>query len=496
MAEDALQSFTKNQQDGLKARRAGAWETARKYLLQAERNNADLIAAAQTNLLRDKRRKLGEQLRILIEDCETAKVENRPPPGAADAGASPAADAPHIEVARPASGGPVTYAMYERYRDQGMAAWHARQWGPAETYLLEAARAIRELASHVEFDEARKVRLETADRLEAKAAACRDQKQGNRRGAAQAQKSRPGGPSGGGGGGGGGPQGSEEAETDASQWIVQEKPNLRFDDVAGLESVKEDIRLKMIYPFEHPELAEKFGIRPGGGVLMYGPPGTGKTMLAKAVAGEIDATFFRISPADVLSKWVGEAEQNIKKLFDAAAGEKRSIIFVDEIEALVPARRDDGSSVMQRVVPQILQGVEGFDRKSGRSLLLMGATNVPWQLDTAMMRPGRFDEKIYIPLPDLPARRKLLDIYLSKRPIGPEVDLDAWAKRMEGYSGADIKYLCDRAATIPFLASVASGIEGSITPQILDDVLHDTPRSVTAEMLKKFDDWARQAVSG
>ena len=176
-------------------------------------------------------------------------------------------------------------------------------------------------------------------------------------------------------------------------------PSIRFDDVAGLDDVKQDIRLKMIYPFDHADLAAKFGIRPGGGVLLYGPPGTGKTMLAKATAGEIDAAFFRISPADILSKWVGEAEQNIKKLFDAAASEKRSIIFIDEIEALVPARRDEGSSVMQRVVPQILQGMEGFDKKSGQPILFMGATNVPWQLDPAVLRPGRFDEKVYIPLP-------------------------------------------------------------------------------------------------
>ena len=225
-------------------------------------------------------------------------------------------------------------------------------------------------------------------------------------------------------------------------------------------------------------------------MLLYGPPGTGKTMLAKATAGEIEATFFRISPADVLSKWVGEAEQNIKKLFDAAAGETRSIIFIDEIEALVPARRDEGSSVMQRVVPQILQGVEGFDKKAGRPMLLMGATNVPWQLDPAMLRPGRFDEKVYIPLPDLPARRKMLDIYLSKRPMAENVDLDAVGQRLEGFSGADIKYICDRAAVIPFLQSVASGQDGEITPAIIDDVVKDTPPSVTGEMLKRFDEWA------
>src|SRR5439155_12513101 len=166
----------------------------------------------------------------------------------------------------------------------------------------------------------------------------------------------------------------------AEQWMVKEKPTIRFADVAGLEDVKQDIRLKMIYPFEHPDLAKKFGVRLGGGILFYGPPGTGKTMLAKATAGEVDATFFRVSAADMLSKWVGEAEQNIKKLFDAAAAEPRSIIFIDEIESLVPARRDEGSSVMQRVVPQILQGMEGFDKKNVNPILFMGATNVPWQL--------------------------------------------------------------------------------------------------------------------
>jgi transitional endoplasmic reticulum ATPase len=259
--------------------------------------------------------------------------------------------------------------------------------------------------------------------------------------------------------------------------------------------VKEDIRLKMLYPMQHPELAERFRIRAGGGVLLYGPPGTGKTMLAKATAGEIDATFFRISPADVLSKWVGEAEQNIKKLFDAAQAEPRSIIFIDEIEALVPARRDEGSSVMQRVVPQILQGLEGFDRKATQPILFMGATNVPWQLDPAVLRPGRFDEKVFIPLPDLPARRKMLDIYLAKRPLADDVDLDALATRLAGYSGADIKYLCDRAAVVPFLKSVATGQEGNITGAIIDDVLADTPPSVTSDVLKRFEQWKQTAAA-
>ncbi len=382
----------------------------------------------------------------------------------------------------------VTWDSFQRYQQKGLDARRAGQWDSARIYLLEAARAMVELGKQAQGEELKNARREMAAKLLELAQDCDRAKAENRRSPASPPRR------GGGGGGGQGPrESSSESDggSDASQWIVREKPGLTFADVAGLDDVKEDIRLKMIYPFAHPELAQRFGIRAGGGVLMYGPPGTGKTMLAKATAGEIEATFFRISPADVLSKWVGEAEQNIKKLFDAAAAEPRSIIFIDEIEALVPARRDDGSSVMQRVVPQILQGVEGFDKKAGRPILLMGATNVPWQLDPAMMRPGRFDEKIYIPLPDLAGRRKLLDIYLSARPVADTVDLDALAGQLDGFSGADIKYLCGRAATIPFLRSVASGEEGEITSAILADVLNDTPRSVTPEMLRRFEEWAR-----
>jgi transitional endoplasmic reticulum ATPase len=379
----------------------------------------------------------------------------------------------------------VSRDTFERYRQKGLDARRAGQWDSARIYLLEAARAMAALSKTAQGEDLREARRQTAQRLLDLARDCENAAKEGRRTSTLPRRS-PGKPA---------PDAAGESDGGASaqQWIVKEKPSLRFSDVAGLEDVKEDIRLKMIYPFEHPELAQKFGIRPGGGVLLYGPPGTGKTLLAKATAGEIDATFFRISPADVLSKWVGEAEQNIKKLFDAAAAEPRSIIFIDEIEALVPARRDEGSSVMQRVVPQILQGVEGFDKKSDRSLLLMGATNVPWQLDPAMLRPGRFDEKVYIPLPDIAARRKMLEMYLSHRPVDPAVNLDELAHQLEGFSGADVKYICDRAAVIPFLQSVASGQEGQITPAILSDVVKDATRSVTPDMLHRFEQWAHAA---
>lgn len=473
------------------ARAAGNWAAARDAFTLAERELAAIIAKTLSPELRDERNRFARVMAKLRKDCEEAAAENRPAPqppaqstSADDPSAGPdaseaAADVPVIQRGSKENG--------ERSQQLGLNAFRAGKWVDAETYFRQAAGEFLALSKGSKrdghIDEIRAVWLERAKRLLQKADEAAAAAKDNRR-PVQAKRPSAGKPS--------SEQSSEaDGESSAQQWIVKEKPSIRFADVAGLESVKEDIRLKMIYPFDHPELAQRFGIKAGGGVLMYGPPGTGKTMLAKATAGEIDATFFCISPADVLSKWVGEAEQNIKKLFSAAAGEKRSIIFIDEIEALVPARRDDGSSVMQRVVPQILQGVEGFDRKSGRSVLLMGATNVPWQLDPAMLRPGRFDEKIYIPLPDLPARRKMLEIYLTNRPLAANIDLDALAENLEGHSGADIKHFCDRAATIPFLRSVASGTEGEITTEVLAEVLNEVQPSVKPDQLTRFIEWAK-----
>lgn len=374
-----------------------------------------------------------------------------------------------------------TWDTFERYKKQGLDARRAGEWETARTYLLEAARSMIELSKQAHGPDLQQARRETAAKLFELAEDCKKAKAENRRlrpvsqGKPAAQASREG--------------GGDDAP-DGKDWALKEKPDIDFDDVAGLEDVKEDIRLKMLYPFRHPELAERFGIRPGGGILLFGPPGTGKTMLARATAGELDATFFTVSAADLLSKWVGEAEQNVKALFDAAASEPRAVIFIDEIEALVPARRDEGgSSVMQRVVPQILQGMEGFNKKKTLPVLFMGATNVPWQLDPAILRPGRFDEKVYIPLPDLPARRKLLEIHLLHRPLADDIDLDRTAERLEGYSGADIKYLADRAATIPFLESVASGHPGEITSEILEKVVAATSPSVSKRTVDQFEQW-------
>lgn len=370
-----------------------------------------------------------------------------------------------------------TFDTFERYKQRGLDARRAGQWDSAKIYLLEAARAMLELSKAAASPPLVQSRRDTAQRLLELARDCDAAKSARRpppaaRRAATTQDE------------------SQPAETSAEQWIVKTKPTVRFDDVAGLEDVKDEIRVKMIYPFAHPELAERFGVRGGGGVLLYGPPGTGKTLLARATAGELDATFFTVSAADLLSKWVGEAEQNIKKLFDAAAAEGRAVIFIDEIESLVPARRDEGSSVMQRVVPQILQGMEGFGGKGKSAIMFLGATNVPWQLDPAVLRPGRFDQKIYIPLPDLPARVRMLELYLKNRPLSDAIAFEPLAAALEGYSGADIKYLCDRAAMIPFLQSVAGDAASEITLPVIEQAIAETQPSVSPEAVTRFAAWA------
>lgn len=363
------------------------------------------------------------------------------------------------------------WETFERYKQRGLDARAAGQYDSAKTYFLEAARVMLDLSKQATTDELRTARRDTAQKLYDLA---QQKAPKTARGLAPSSSSEP----------------QREGSDNEKEFLVTDRPTTRFTDIAGLEDVKEEIRLKMVYPFMHADLAKKFGIRGGGGVLLYGPPGTGKTLLARATAGELDAAFYRVSAADVLSKWVGEAEQNIQKLFAAASAQERSVIFIDEIESLVPARKDDGSSVMQRVVPQILQGMEGFE-KSASSVLFLGATNVPWQLDPAVLRPGRFGEKIYVPLPDAPARHRLLELYLATRPLAADVDLADFVARLDGYSGADIKHVCDRAALVPFLKAAAGDGESVITKQILTEAIAAAAPSVTAETIQRFEAWEK-----
>ena len=366
-----------------------------------------------------------------------------------------------------------TFATFTRLKDKGLAALKQGDYVAAKPYLIQAAECMIELAEEAKDPKKRAEQEGYARELISLARDCERKARGGR-GAAHRDRARDG----------------EEEGARAEDWIVRDKPQVRFADIAGLDDVKQEIQLKMIYPFRHPELAKKYGIDVGGGMLLFGPPGTGKTMFAKAIACELDATMFVISPAQLMSKWVGEAEQNVRKLFDAAKAEKKAVIFMDEVEALVPRRREQQSSVMQRVVPQILQELEGFDRKAGRALLFLGATNEPWALDPAMLRPGRLDTRVYVPLPDAEGRFKLFEMYLGSRPLDNDVNLAKLVELTAGYSGADIKAVASRSASRPFLESVGGGDPRNICMGDVLAVLQAMPPSVSPKDVRKFEQWA------
>ena len=392
----------------------------------------------------------------------------------------------------------VSFATFDRLKAKGVEAYKDGDYLAAKTYLMDAAECMIQMAEAVKSAEARRQHEELAAELIDLAKEADRLHSGGRR----AKPALQGGARGGAGGGGGGRAGyarqggqkvkEDDADTDASDWIVRDKPTVGFDDIAGLEDVKTEIRVKMIYPFLHAELAKQYGIGAGGGILLYGPPGTGKTMIAKAIAKEIDATFFLVSPAQIMSKWVGEAEQNIRKLFEAAKAEPTSVIFLDETEALVPKRHSDSSTVMQRVVPQILQELEGFDRGTERALLFVGATNRPWMLDEAVLRPGRLDARVYVPLPDAPARFKLLEIYFEGRPLASDVDFGVLCDRLAGYSGADIKAIAHESAELPFLEAVGGAEPRPIALADIIKVIECTRPSVHPSDLVRYEKFAAE----
>ena len=374
----------------------------------------------------------------------------------------------------------VSFATFDRLKSKGVAAYKKGDYRTAKTYLMDSAQCLIELAEAAKTPEVRRQHEELAAELIDLAKDC-DRFHGDGKRARPASHKKR----------GAGREKEDDSGADASDWIVKDKPSISFDDIAGLDDVKQEIRVKMIYPFAHPELAQRYGIASGGGVLLYGPPGTGKTMIAKAIAHEIEATFFVVSPAQMLSKWVAEAEQNVRKLFEAARAEPMSVIFLDETEALVPKRKSGGSTVMQRVVPQILQELEGFDRTADGALLFVGATNKPWMLDEAVLRPGRLDARIYVGLPDAPARFRLLEIHMGNRPLDKDVDFGALCDRLDGYTGADIKRIAEQAAQRPFMEAIGGQEARSITMADFITVIDQSRPSVRPSDLIRYKKFAQ-----
>lgn len=279
-------------------------------------------------------------------------------------------------------------------------------------------------------------------------------------------------------------------EDKENSWLVKQTPSMSLKDVAGLEDVKEQLRIKLIYPFTKPEFAKKYKINSGGGLLLYGPPGTGKTMIARAVAGEIDAAFYAIKPSAIMSKWVGEAEQNLFQLFRKAEEHPISIVFIDEMESLAPQRRSSNSSVMARVVPQLLAELDGFE-KHKNPVLTIGATNEPWKLDPAIVRPGRLDRLIYIPPPDINARLRILQLSLAEIELDDDVVLEEIAKKTQNFSGADMTAIVIQVSEKVFSEAVRSEVSRPINQLDFDKVLERLRPSISVSELAIYEHYAK-----
>ena len=275
----------------------------------------------------------------------------------------------------------------------------------------------------------------------------------------------------------------KRVQPSAMREVMVEAPTVRWDDVGGLDEARDKLREGIELPLKHPDAFRRLGIRPAKGFLLYGPPGTGKTLLAKATARESEANFIATKSSDLLSKWYGESEQQIARLFARARQVAPTVIFIDELDSLVPARGGGlgEPQVTERVVNTILAEMDGLEELN--NVVVIGATNRPGLIDPALLRPGRLDELIYVGTPDVEGRRRILAIHTRNMPLAKDVVLDSLAERTERFTGADLEDLVRRAG----LTALRNGLDANqVTMADFEVALTETRASVTPEMEEEY----------
>ncbi|MGI8706368.1 MAG: CDC48 family AAA ATPase [Sphingomicrobium sp.] len=276
----------------------------------------------------------------------------------------------------------------------------------------------------------------------------------------------------------------KRVQPSAMREVMVEAPQVRWSDIGGLDEAMEKLREGIELPLKHPEAFRRIGIRPARGFLLYGAPGTGKTLLAKATAREGNANFIATKSSDLLSKWYGESEQQIARLFARARQVAPTVIFFDEIDSLVPARGGGlgEPQVTERVVNTILAEMDGLEELN--NVVVIGASNRPNLIDPALLRPGRFDELIYVAPPDADGRKRILEIHTSDMPMAKAVDLESIAQRTERFTGADLEDLVRRAG----MTALRRGLDsGKVTKADFEEALGETRASVTPQMLDEYE---------
>jgi AAA+ superfamily predicted ATPase len=244
-----------------------------------------------------------------------------------------------------------------------------------------------------------------------------------------------------------------------------ERGRVTFADVGGMEELKEEIRLKITYPLQFPDLYKAYGRKTGGGILIYGPPGCGKTLMLRAVAGEVPCNYLAVGLHEIFDPYFGSTERNLHQIFETARANAPCVLVFDDLDSLAQDRRQIRESQMRNLVNQFLHEMDGI-RSEHQRILVIGATNQPWALDPAFRRPGRFDQAIFVPPPDAPARAQIIELFAKDKPIA-EFDNAELIEATNGFSGADLKWVFDRAAELALSAAIHTGQPVPITLELL-----------------------------